>query len=64
MMSARDVTINVFICIPMSATMAMMKFAANCCHLIQPICAQRCMILNCDMSSNERIALTVYRNEN
>ena len=30
-----------------------------CSHLIQPICVQRCMILSCDMSSNECLAMTV-----
>ena len=44
--------------------MATMKFAANCGHLIQPIRAQRCMILSFDMSSNECIALTVEMKTN
>ena len=57
-MSACDLAIK-YNCIPMSATVATMKFAANCIHLIHPIRAQRCMILSCDMSSNESIALTV-----
>ena len=64
-MSARDVAINIAFqwvlnkyCIPMSATMAM-NFVANCSHLIQPIRVQRYMILSCDMSSNECLALTV-----
>ena len=52
-MSARDVAINI------SATMATMKFALS---KLQPSdTADTCskMILSCDMSSNECIALTV-----